>query len=95
MGIIGNAVNQFMIEELISGMIGHIGDKQMVKEKATEVLGHLDKLGDDDVIMILKLNGVTHLAITKKSHMEDDIFKKNPDFIDIEAIIKNTIDNIR
>jgi len=94
MGVLGGMVNQFMIEELISGMIGHIGDKEMIKEKATEVLGYLEKLGDDDVIMILKIGGVTQLAITKKSHMEDEVFKKDLEFIDVEAIIKSTIKSI-
>lgn len=89
---LGN-INEIIIQEVISGLIGHIEDKEMIREKATEGMAHLDKLPDNMVVIITKLNGRVNASITEQENF-GSWQKKEPEFIDIQAIIENIIESI-
>lgn len=87
-----DTLNQFFIEELIQGLITHVDDKEMIKEKGTEILNQIRKIDDDMTILIVKLDGVANLAILKKKDIAG--FNKKPDFINIEGIIEKVIESV-
>jgi len=91
MGIM-NEINEMMINEVVTGLLSHIEDKEMIKEKANELLSGLGKIDNDMVVMIVKINGEANLCITKKSNVGD--FEKMPEFINIENLIKSVIQDI-
>ena len=82
-----DGVNEMIIQELITGMIGHIEDKEMIKEKVDEGIAALAKIPDSTVVIITKLNGRVNACITEQTNIEG--FVKEPEFIDIQAIVEN------
>jgi len=92
MGNLMDGFNQMIIEELIQGALGHIEDKEMVKEKADEFLGFLDKLDNDALVILTRLNGKVNLYIGKKEHIDWNI--ESPSFIDIETILRSAADKL-
>jgi hypothetical protein len=85
-------VNEMIIQEVITGLLGHIEDKEMIKEKAHEGLKHIDKLPDNMVVIITKLNGRVNASITEQTNIEG--FEKEPEFIDIQAVIENIVESL-
>jgi len=86
-------VNEMVIQEVITGLLGHIEDKELVKEKAKEGLSHLDKLPDDMAIIITKLNGRVNASITKQGNF-GAWQGEDPEFIDIQAVIENVVESL-
>lgn len=84
-------LNQMVIGEVIQGMLAHIEDKEMIKEKGAELLGHLDKIPDEMVLLVTKLNGRVFLALDNQKNIKG--FVKDPDFIDIQSIVEKAIDS--
>jgi hypothetical protein len=82
-------VNEMIIEEVITGMLGHVEDKEMIKEKAKEAVVYLDKIPENMVVLITKLNGRVNACITEQENISS--FKKVPEFIDIQSIIENVV----
>lgn len=85
--------NQMMIEEAIQGMLVHIDDKDMIKEKASEITQHFDKLPDDQVIMLTKINGRINATICGQTKLAG-WNGKPPDFIDVESIIDKVLNSL-
>lgn len=86
MGIM-DELNQIMIEELIQGALAHVEDKELIKEKASEFLGYLDKIDEKMVVVLCRVKGSVSISIGKKTDLE---FNSQPNFIDIEAMLRDT-----
>ncbi len=90
MGVMDD-INQMMIEEMIHGALQHVEDKGLIKEKASEFLGHLDKIDEKMVVVICRVKGNVSVSIGKKTDIE---FNSQPNFIDVETMLKEIAERL-
>ena len=87
----GNFLNELILEEIVTAITAQVGDPEMIKDKVEEVKGHIAKIPEDMVIVVTKLSGTLHVAITKQEHTD---FSKDPEFMDVEAMIQKVLDSL-
>lgn len=90
-----DSVNNLVIEQFISGAIDSYiteDNKEEALKKYDEIKKHLDKVPDDKLLCIAKINGNISLMLVDKKEIS---FSKKPTIIDLQNMIEKQAEALR